>query len=204
MISNFVFSAKIAWELDDDDYEEWEELLRFSMEKGLDVGSDAVSVLDYVAEAISQSPISASSMRIADSLLTHLEMSEARQVPDAIFAFVNDTLLSTYSLESRNNTTSMWTVRSLTRALDGCPSGLRSNLVQVIEDGLSVWLTDEDETLSQEEYIFNVSVNLLYCLTKLNACSRFFRCTNPYFLHFGHLSSPSEHSRSCLPCFQHP
>ena len=139
----------------------------------MDIGLDAVNVLDHVAEAVSHDccPAFASSTRVADSLLSHLEISDARQVPDALFAFVGDVLVATYPPETRNKITSMWMIRSLTRVFDACPAELRLNLLGVVQDGLCVWIGDQREVITQEEYLFNVSFNytsaprvtLIYC-----------------------------------------
>jgi hypothetical protein len=143
-----------AWDLDNDDFEVWDDFLRHAVDKALDYGVDSSTVLDHVASALSQNPTPAftDSARIADLLLTHLEISDARQIPGGLFDFVNDTLLSTYPPEPRNKVTSSWLLRSLTRAIDACPAELALNLFETIQDGVSFWVSDSYEVFTDREY----------------------------------------------------
>jgi hypothetical protein len=143
-----------AWDLDNDDFEVWDEFLKFAMNKALDYGVDCSTVLDQVATTVSQNPTPAftDSARIADLLLTHLEISDARQVPSGLFDFVNDTLQSTYPPEPRNKVTSSWLLRSLTRIIDACPAELALNLFETIRDGISFWISDSYEVFTEREY----------------------------------------------------
>lgn len=123
---------------------------------------DSSVVLDLVASAVSQNPMPAftDSARVADLLLTRLEMDETRQMPGGLFGFVNDTLLATYPPEPRNKVTSSWLLRSLTRTIDACPYELRKNLFDTIQDGISVWVTDAYLVFKKEEE-YEDEVNVL-------------------------------------------
>jgi len=122
--------------------------------KALDYGVDCSTVLDQVAFTISQNPTPAfeDSARIADLLLTHLDISDARQMPSGLFDFVNDTLHSTYPPEPRNKITSSWLLRSLTRAIDACPIEFALNLLETIQDGVSLWISDSYDVFTEQEY----------------------------------------------------
>ncbi|KAI0927050.1 hypothetical protein AcV5_007689 [Taiwanofungus camphoratus] len=147
-----------AWDMTNNDLEDWDAFLRIAMDKALDHGIDSVSVIDHVASAISlnDTPTLSSSTRIADLLLSHLEICEARQIPSDVLEFVNNTLVSTYPPEPRNKVTSMWLMRSLTRIIDACPQELYLNLFDLIQEGLRIWIADEYEVFTAEEYSMDI------------------------------------------------
>lgn len=154
-----------AWDMTNNDVEDWDAFLRIAMDKALDHGIDSVSVIDHVASAISlnDTPTLSSSTRIADLLLSHLEICEARQIPSDVLEFVNNTLVSTYPPEPRNKVTSMWLMRSLTRIIDACPQELYLNLFELIQEGLRIWIADEYEVFTAEEYSMDVSIAHFSC-----------------------------------------
>jgi len=83
-----------VWDLDNSDFEVWDEFLGYAMNKAFDYGIDASTVLDHVASTLSQNPTPAftDSDRIADLLLTRLEIGDARQIPGGLFGltFIGD------------------------------------------------------------------------------------------------------------------
>ncbi|KAJ7016133.1 hypothetical protein C8F04DRAFT_1056651, partial [Mycena alexandri] len=112
------FTAKKSWELSDSDHDLWEAFLGNVIDKALDYGLDNISVLDHVAASIAKeyNPTSTMSNRIADALLSHLEnFHEARELPESLLEFVNDTLRSSYPPEPRNKQHALWTLRTVTR-----------------------------------------------------------------------------------------
>lgn len=137
-----------------DEFDTWDNFLQHAVNKALDYGIDASTVLDRVAEIVSENPCPAyaSSTRVADLLLTHLDMADARQLPSYIFDFVNDTLQSTYPPEPRNKVTSIWMIRSLIRVVDACPVELRLNLLETLQEGISLWISDEFHVFNEDEY----------------------------------------------------
>ncbi|KAF9221622.1 hypothetical protein BS17DRAFT_711232 [Gyrodon lividus] len=147
-----------AWELSNDEFGIWDGFLKHVMNKANDNGVDEISVLDHVAEVVARSPrpAFASSTRVADLLLSHCEMDDARQFPSNVFDFVNDTLLSTYPPEPRNLKPSMWLIASLTRVIDACPVDFRLNFLETIQDGVTTWLSDEYRVFTREEYTLDV------------------------------------------------
>lgn len=148
-----------TWDLSNEDFDTWERLLCHGIEKALDYGFDAVSVLDHVAATISQNldPTFTSATRIADLLLSHVDMTVARQIPEAIIEFVNETLRSSYPPEPRNTQLSMWMIRSLTRIVETCPAELILHLLEILEEGLCAWISDEHLALGVQEYAYDVS-----------------------------------------------
>ncbi|KAH7912528.1 hypothetical protein BJ138DRAFT_1112247 [Hygrophoropsis aurantiaca] len=163
-----------TWELNNEDFETWNKFLNHTMNKALDYGVDAASVLDHVAEVISQNPCPAfaSSTRVADLLLGHLEISDTRQLPSYVFDFVNDTLLSTYPPEPRNKITSIWLIRSLARIVDGCPSVLRMNLLETLQDGMATWISDDYRIFSEDEYTCDILPLYQNCLLSMQELPR--------------------------------
>ncbi|KAJ7784375.1 hypothetical protein B0H16DRAFT_295876 [Mycena metata] len=149
------FTANKSWELSDSDYDLWEAFLGRGIEKALDYGLDNISVLDHVASSIAKehSPTSTTSSRIADLLLSHLEnFHEARELPESLMEFVNDTLRSSYPPEPRNKQHALWTLRTVTRTIESCPTEFAVDLLRLLEEGLCVWLSDEHQALTETEY----------------------------------------------------
>jgi len=127
------------------------------MERVLDEGADTARVLDHVAGTISSThiPTGGSATRAADLLLGHLEtLSDA----PALLEFVNDTLVSTYPPEPQNKVVSMWLMRTVTRAVETCPTGMLRELLCALQEGLSVWVSDQYRVFTLEEYAFDVSL----------------------------------------------
>ncbi|KAJ7095727.1 hypothetical protein B0H15DRAFT_1019816 [Mycena belliarum] len=155
------FTAKRPWELCDSDFELWDALILHAVDKGLDYGVDAVAVFDHVAAILmeGQSPTSTTSSRVADVLLTRLEIEEVRELPEALFEFINDTLRSSYPPEPRNAQQALWTLRSVARTIENCPAELVEELLRLIEVGLCLWVSDEHKALSETDYTYD-AVNL--------------------------------------------
>ncbi|KAG0704222.1 hypothetical protein DFH29DRAFT_912360 [Suillus ampliporus] len=152
------FGKSNSWDMANDEFEIWDNFLQHAVNKALDYGVDASTVLDRVAEIVSENPCPAyaSSTRVADLLLTHLDMADVRQLPSYIFDFVNDTMQSTYPPEPRNKVTSIWMIRSLIRVVDACPVELRLNLLDTLQEGISLWISDEFHVFNEDEYTGDV------------------------------------------------
>lgn len=163
-----------TWDLSNEDFEAWEAFLRRSMDKALDFGIDSIAVLDHVADSIARdhSPTVACAARAADLLMFHLDMPDARQLPDAVLAFVNETLLSSYPPEPRNRMTAMWMLRSLTRVVDTCPAELALGLLEAVQEGVCAWVADEFKAVSPEEYASDVRRVPFLSATRLGADGR--------------------------------
>ncbi|KAJ7796184.1 hypothetical protein B0H14DRAFT_3495078 [Mycena olivaceomarginata] len=155
------FTAKKSWELSDSDYELWEAFLGHGIDKGCDHGLDTVAVLDHVASIVvkEHNPTSTTAYRIAESLLENLEKEEMRELPESLFELVNDTLRSSYPPAPRNKQHALWTLRSLQRTIDNCPTELVMDMLGFIEEGLCTWVSDEHQALSEAEYDYD-AVNL--------------------------------------------
>ncbi|KIN99598.1 hypothetical protein M404DRAFT_1004540 [Pisolithus tinctorius Marx 270] len=152
------FDKSYAWELNNEDFNIWDGFLRDAMDQARDGGLDAMTLLDHVAEDLARvpGPAQASFTRIADLLLTHFEIGDVRQIPANVFDFVNDTLLSTYPPEPRNLKPCTWLLATLTRIIDGCPVDRILDLLQTIQDGVSIWVADDRSVFSEDEYIYDV------------------------------------------------
>ncbi|KAJ7195459.1 hypothetical protein GGX14DRAFT_474774 [Mycena pura] len=155
------FSARKTWELSDADYELWEAFLGYGIDKALDYGLEAGAVLDFVASSIAKdyNPTTTGTSRIADALLSQLPVEDMRELPEAFFELINDTLRSSYPPEPRNKQQAIWTLRSVVRTVEQCPLELVLDLLQLLADGLCTWLSDAHQTLSESEYAYD-TVNL--------------------------------------------
>jgi hypothetical protein len=127
-------------------------------------------LLDHVAEAISRDccPTSTSSVQVADLLISHIEMTDARHIPGSVSDFVNEVLRSSYPPEPRNKIMSLWMIRSLTRLIDTCPVAILQSLLEYVQEGLSIWVSDEWQVFSEEEYDRDVCTkSLLPCTQEI-------------------------------------
>src|ERR1700722_1637944 len=157
-LTSNIRSNATRWELSNDDFRSWDELLCYTICQASDCGIDSAAVLDYVADIINQhsSLTFTSSVRVADLLMSRCELPEARQLTGSLLDLVNDALQSSYPPEPRNKVISMWMIRSLTRLIDTCPAEMAQALLEKMQDGLCLWVSDTFRILSQEEYAFDV------------------------------------------------
>ncbi|KAJ7147134.1 hypothetical protein C8R43DRAFT_1097295 [Mycena crocata] len=152
------FTAPKFWDLSDSDHQHWQVLLERGIDKGLDYGLNKGEVLDHVAGKIvkEHNPTSTTASFIADTLLSQLDMAEVHDLPESLFEFVNDALRSSYPPEPRNKQQTLWTLRSLVGVIDACPPEHVLEVLHIIEGGLRVWISDEHEALTEEEYTFDI------------------------------------------------
>ncbi|KDQ62518.1 hypothetical protein JAAARDRAFT_203629 [Jaapia argillacea MUCL 33604] len=150
-----------SWNISPDQLETWDSALWSTIGRAHDYGFDPATVLDQIAQMISsamwQNPLfSTPSTRVADMLLGHLDITEARSVPADLFQLVNDSLLTSYPSEPRNKVTCMWLIRSLARAIDTCPVELLVGVLEIVQEGVSMWIADECKDSTDEEYSFDI------------------------------------------------
>ncbi|KAJ7677473.1 hypothetical protein B0H17DRAFT_1079271 [Mycena rosella] len=154
------FTAKKPWDLSDSDLALWECCLGPAVDKGFDCGLDLVSVLDHIASIVEgHSPTSTTASRVADILLSQLAIEEARELPETLFEFVNETLRSSYPPEPRNTPQALWTLRTVTRAIENCPADHVVQLLRLVEAGVCAWVSDAHLALSDTDYAYD-AVNL--------------------------------------------
>lgn len=153
------FSHSTSWELDTEDFHSWDLLLHYAMDKAADFGHDSTSVLNAVATAIAsvQTELMLAPSRAADVLMSALEMADAREVPRALLQFVSNTLLSAYAPGAQDRVGCSWLMRSVTSAIEACPTELVCDLLTAVQDGVSIWVADESRMLETDDYALNVS-----------------------------------------------
>jgi hypothetical protein len=142
-----------------EDLDAWDATLQVCVGRVLDEGADAARVLDHLAGTIASThiPTGASATRAAELMLSHLETPH--DAP-ALLGFVNDTFVSTYPPEPRNKVGSMWLIRAATRVVDTCPVDKLREVVGALQEGLSVWIADQHQVFTEEEYAFDVGAFL--------------------------------------------
>ncbi|KAI0087877.1 hypothetical protein BDY19DRAFT_907299 [Irpex rosettiformis] len=146
-----------AWEMADEDLEEWKAFLQYTVDRALDYGVDAISVVDHVASIITGQTLSASSStRAIDLLLSCLDITDARSLPASIFEFANETLLNIYPPTLHNKAPSLWLLRTITRCIDACPVEIAEHVLEILQDGLCRWILDDKSTLTGDEYDMDV------------------------------------------------
>ncbi len=117
-------------------------------------------MLDYLTSTIRSTHIPTGIS--ATLLLSYLDMPS--NAP-GLLGFVNNMLMSTYPPEPWNNIASMWLIHTATRVVDMCPIKRLCEVVGSLEDGLSVWVVDQHQVLTVEEYTFDVGGFRLYVST---------------------------------------
>jgi hypothetical protein len=150
-------SDKDGWEMSTEDLDSWDATLQVCLARVLDDGGDATRVLDHLAGTISSMHIPTGAS--AELMLSHLD---APSDAPALLGFVNDTLASTYPPEPRNKVVSMWLIRAATRVVDTCPVKKLREVIGALQEGLSVWVADQYQVLTAEEYAFDVGGFLPY------------------------------------------
>ncbi|KAI0754869.1 hypothetical protein C8Q80DRAFT_1141532 [Daedaleopsis nitida] len=152
------FLGSSSWDMSNTDVEAWDTFLRRAIDAALDHGIDTTALVDQIAGVIAanSSPVATSTVRVADLLLSNIEITDARQVPREVFDFTNDTLQTAYPPAPRHKVMCMWLVRTLTRVIDGCPQELSLSMLELLEEGLRTWFTDEYEVFTEEEYSHDI------------------------------------------------
>ncbi|KAH9851822.1 hypothetical protein C2E23DRAFT_886346 [Lenzites betulinus] len=148
------FLDTCGWELASEDLGAWDGFLKRAIDAALDCGIDAAALLDQIAGAIANGKESrdTSSVRVADLLLSNLEVSEAREVPGELLEFVNQTLNAAYPPTPRHKVMCLWLIRSLTRTIDACPRELCFPALQWLSEGLCTWISDDRDVCTADEY----------------------------------------------------
>ena len=187
-------SDRHTWNICSDDYSLWEELLNYTTNKALDHGVDSSVILDSLADFVScfQTPGASptSSIRLVDNLLSHLETSEMRDIPQNLLELVSDTMRATYPPEPRNKGIAMWLVRSLMGVVENCPVEFCLSMLQTVKESLCLWFADECGAWTEDHLTYDVGFFhfLLYCidhdlplLFRLSRCiSMFLSVSVPY------------------------
>uniref|UniRef100_A0A8H7XPF0 Telomere-associated protein Rif1 N-terminal domain-containing protein n=1 Tax=Psilocybe cubensis TaxID=181762 RepID=A0A8H7XPF0_PSICU len=155
------FSDRHCWNVIGADYDLWEQLLEYTTDKALDDADlDTASVLDKVASFVShfQTPglYSAPSTRLVDLLISHLEPSKWHDLPLQVLELASSTMRATYPPEPRVKGVSMWMARSLANLIENCPTQFCLRLMEVLDEGLCLWLADECEVWSDHELTYDI------------------------------------------------
>lgn len=147
----------------------WQTLLDHTIAKALDYGHDSSTVLSLLATTVSDanqaSPTAASScVQLVEFLMTHVvnEIAEAREVPDVVLEFVNDTMQAAYPPAPREKTRYLWASRVVMEAIERCPGELVEGLIRGVADGVMAWVEDETLVWSLEELEYDVSCTFFF------------------------------------------
>lgn len=144
--------------LGNEDSKKWEDFLRYAFDKALDYGLDSVAVLDAIAALISyhQDVCNSASIQVGDLLMSHLDVEEIREIPETLMEFVNETMKLSYPPELGNRDISRWMIRTLTSVIEYCPAGLSSRLLELVQEGVCVWVADDQGVWSADDYEYEV------------------------------------------------
>lgn len=193
--SLFQHRSSEPWEMDSEDFHAWDALLQLTMDKASDCGHDRSSVLSNVAEAMSRIRTSSTlaPTRVADLLVSSLDMADVREVPTKLMDFVNDSLVGAYPSSPHDHVACFWLVRSLTRAIETCPAELVSDLLASVQDGMCVWISDEYNVMTEDDYALNVRRSSVSCKRCTHDRTRCYRCTRQFYSPFRRWSLQSKY-----------
>lgn len=154
------FTDRHAWNLTSEDFSIWEEFLGYTTDQALDHGVDSPTVLDNVSFFVSsfQTPGAQSylSIRLADLLLSHLDIPELRTVPQNLVDFISGTMRANYPPETQNKAAMRWLARSLMTLIEKCPTEFCLQILLALEDGIALWLADEHWAWKEDELNYDV------------------------------------------------
>jgi hypothetical protein len=160
-VSGFDSAAyALSWEMSTDDLRLWDASLCNTMERACNSSVDSFSVLEQVAQNLSQEACmhTCQSIQIADLLISHLELSEARPIPVAVLDFVDDILQSSYPPTPPQMVHALWLIRSITNLItNACPWTLIDQFLECLQGSLCSWISDEHVAISQRDYSYDVS-----------------------------------------------
>ncbi|THH07269.1 hypothetical protein EW145_g3491 [Phellinidium pouzarii] len=150
------FRQDSPWDMSDPDLSSWSSLLSYAIDAGAKVYVSAPEVLECVVQCIErQHLISLSStLRVADHLLSAFEkdIRDCRSLPAGLVDLVHEILVTAYPPQPRNKIVAVWLLRSLQMTISNCPPVLVIELLEVLQDGLSIWIADECALFSEEDY----------------------------------------------------
>ena len=184
------FVRPSGWTISREDFRRWDIFLRDAINAALDQGMDTASLVDQIAGTIAAdySPLTFRAIRLADLLLSNLDIAAARQLPADTMEFANATIYGSYPPEPHDKIVCMWLLRSLTRVIDACPQEQLLPLLELIADGVTTWVMDDYQICSEEDYStdvcpsFPAHFHLLTGMCRSSRCTRRFWCVYNVYL----------------------
>ena len=137
-------------------------MLTYTLDKALDNGAEPGSVLEEVTTTILEHHIPAwtSATRIVDLIISKLGATNL--IETSAIKLANQALISAYSA-AYDTVITTWLIRSVTRVLEESPTSLSPYVLDQVQDGLSLWFTDENSVFTTEEYEFDVRYRSVIC-----------------------------------------
>ena len=145
-----------------DDNTTWESLLDAASAKVLDHGLDTAAVLEQVAGSLAQAHdwdmgCASSFIGASDTLLSHLDPDEIREVPAVLLGLINNVLLATYPPLPQVKQYARWLLRSLSDLGRKCEDmDLTNIIVAAVKQSVTMWILDEAESMNEEEWPYDV------------------------------------------------
>lgn len=81
-----------------------------------------------------------------------------RDLPSNILGLASETMRATYPPEPRNKQLALWMLRSLAAVIEHSPDEFCFRLLEVVQEGLCLWLSDEFGVWSENEMAYDVSI----------------------------------------------
>ena len=129
----------ISWKISTDNLRLWDASLCNALERARNSSVGSFSVLEQVAQNLSQETCMQTwqSIQIADLLISHLELSEARSIPVTVLGFVDDVLHSNYPPTPPQMVHALWLIQSITNLItNACPWTLIDQFLECLQGSL--------------------------------------------------------------------
>lgn len=88
--------------------------------------------------------------------MSHMDMSDIRELPEILMQFVDTTMRSAYPPDLGNQDISRWMIRTLTSVIEHCPTTLGGKLLELVQEGMCIWVADERVFWSMDDYEYEV------------------------------------------------
>jgi hypothetical protein len=153
----------------------WDKLLIRATDKASEYGQERAALVDDIAAA---APPEVLSPAFIDMLLLSVDMETAREVPERLMRIASDGLVASYTSEIGTVGPSFWVIRTLTNVIGACPKELLVDLLVVLQDGISTWIADESEYMTEKDYNLDVcTLQVSFAFSNLSC--RSLSCTRP-------------------------
>jgi hypothetical protein len=151
---SFLCRYSVGTNVDSDDTRLWEMLFQRAVTFTEEINDERAFLLNSIAKAV---PKSCFTLPIVDMLLSKMEdVEEMREAPSMLLTRIDEQLSASYASPDNEHIPAMWVLRSLTQLISFCPKTLLLDIFEHLEDGLSLWIADDEAQLVESDYASDV------------------------------------------------
>ncbi|PFH53300.1 hypothetical protein AMATHDRAFT_137672 [Amanita thiersii Skay4041] len=167
------FYEASSWDVFDNSNDQWESFLDLTINKALDHGSDAVTVVNDVATSLMQilnwrTAAEVPFVRATDSLLSRWTLDDSPELPIELLNLVNQVLLGNYPPMPDMKQYLRWLLRTLAKAIESCVTkDFAEVIVTTLRHSVSLWISDNNKEYSEDEWIYDLEPLYGYMLCTL-------------------------------------